>query len=281
VDFGCDFIIVVCKNPNKEKMNLAYIEKQTIELCEEVAHFMRTESENFDRSKIEQKGSFSNLVSYVDKECESRLVKGLSAILPGSGFLGEEGTDTQGTNEYQWIIDPLDGTTNYLHGLPIYAISIGLLRKKEIALGIVYEVSHQECFHAIEGGKAYCNKKEISISPIKTLQESLLATGFPYYHTEKKDNYLEIIKLFLEQTHGIRRLGSAAIDLAYVACGRMEGFFEYNLKPWDVAGGAFILQQAGGKVTDFSGGNNFLFGGELCAAGGVHGEMLKVIKDKW
>jgi myo-inositol-1(or 4)-monophosphatase len=205
----------------------------------------------------------------------------LTEIIPGAGFIAEEGTDSEGTNEYKWIIDPLDGTTNFLHGLPIFAISIGLTRKEQTILGVVYEVSHKECFHAVEGGKAYCNEKEIHVSRVQSLNESLLATGFPYYHTEKKENYLEIIRIFLEQTHGIRRLGSAAIDLAYVACGRMEGFFEYNLKPWDVAGGAFILQQAGGKVTDFSGGNNFLFGGELCAAGGVHEEMLKVIQDKW
>jgi myo-inositol-1(or 4)-monophosphatase len=262
-------------------MNLSLVEKQAIHLCEEVADFIRTENQNFDRTKIEQKGSFTNLVSYVDKEAEKRLVEKLSEIIPGAGFIAEEGTEREGTNEYKWIIDPLDGTTNFLHGLPIFAISIGLTRKDKIVLGIVYEVSHRECFHAIEGGKAYCNDKVISISPIKTLQESLLATGFPYYHSNKKENHLEIIKIFLEQTHGVRRLGSAAIDLAYVACGRMEGYFEYNLKPWDVAGGAFILQQAGGKVTDFSGGNNFLFGGELCAAGSVHAEMLRVIQEKW
>ncbi len=262
-------------------MNLLLIEKQVIQLCEDVGNFIRTENENFDRSRIEQKGSFSNLVSYVDKEAELRLVKRLTEIIPGAGFIAEEGTDSEGTNEYKWIIDPLDGTTNFLHGLPIFAISIGLTRKEQTILGVVYEVSHKECFHAIEGGKAYCNEKEIHVSRVQSLNESLLATGFPYYHTEKKENYLEIIRIFLEQTHGIRRLGSAAIDLAYVACGRMEGFFEYNLKPWDVAGGAFILQQAGGKVTDFSGGNNFLFGGELCAAGGVHEEMLKVIQEKW
>ncbi len=262
-------------------MNLAELEKKVICLCEEVGTFMRTELKNFDRSKIEQKGSFSNLVSYVDKEAETTLVRELSALLPGSGFLGEEGTDSEGSNEYKWIIDPLDGTTNFLHGLPIFAISIGLTRNNKTVLGIVYEVSHQECFHAIEGGPAYCNDQIIRVSSIRTLNESLLATGFPYYHTEKKDNYLEIIKTFLEQTHGIRRLGSAAIDLAYVACGRMEGFFEYNLKPWDVAGGAFILQQAGGRVTDFSGGDNYLFGGELCAAGAVHEAMLKVIQEKW
>jgi myo-inositol-1(or 4)-monophosphatase len=262
-------------------MNLINLEKDTIELCTEVSEFMRKELEGFDLSRIEQKGSSSNLVSYVDKESERRLVARLSQLLPGSGFLAEEGTDVKASNEYTWIIDPLDGTTNYLHGLPVFAISIGLQRKDQTVLGIVYDVSNNHCYHAIENGAAYCNDKQIRVSGIRTLEESLLATGFPYYHSDKKDDYLEIIKSFLEKTHGIRRLGSAAMDLAYVASGKLEGFFEYNLKPWDVAGGAFILQQAGGKVTDFSGGDNFLFGGELCAAGAVHAEMLKVIQEKW
>jgi myo-inositol-1(or 4)-monophosphatase len=262
-------------------MNLAALEKNAIELSLEVGDFMSTEFENFDLSKIEQKGSSSNLVSYVDKECERRIVERLTKLLPGSGFIAEEGTDKKGSNEYRWIIDPLDGTTNYLHGLPLYAISIGLQRNDQTVLGIVYDVSRKECFHAIEGEQAKCNEKEIKISSVKTLEESLLATGFPYYHSEKKEDYLEIIKVFLENTHGIRRLGSAAIDLAYVACGRLEGFFEYNLKAWDVAGGTFLLQQAGGTVSDFKGGSNYVFGGELCAGGLVHGQMLKVIQEIW
>lgn len=261
--------------------HLSHIEKNVIELCHEVADFIRKESLHFDHSRIEQKGSFSNLVSYVDKESERKLVNSLKKILPGAGFLAEEGTDSKGDNEYQWIIDPLDGTTNFLHGVPIFAISVALMQQDRPILGVVYEVSHSECFHAIENGKAYCNKQEIRVSPISNLSESLLATGFPYYHSEKKDQYLEIIKTFLEKTHGIRRLGSAAIDLAYVACGRLEGFFEYDLKPWDVAGGAFVLQQAGGRITDFSGGNNFLYGGELCASGNIHSEMLRVIQEHW
>jgi myo-inositol-1(or 4)-monophosphatase len=262
-------------------MNLAGLEQDVISLCEEVGKFMSKESENFDLSRIEQKGSFSNLVSYVDKESEKRLVARLSELLPGAGFLAEEGTETKGTNDYRWIIDPLDGTTNYLHGLPIYAISIGLQKKDKTLMGVVYDVSHKDCYHAIENNPAYCNKKEIRISPINKLEESLLATGFPYYHLDKRENYLEIIKIFLEKTHGIRRLGSAAMDLAYVACGKLEGFFEYNLSPWDVAGGAFIVQQAGGIVTDFSGGEDYLFGGQLCAGGKVHAEMLQMIKSKW
>lgn len=264
-------------------MNLPHILKGVIQVCEEVGEFIRTEGASFDLTRIEQKSKFNNLVSYVDKEAERRLVTVLHDLLPEAGFITEEGTVEQSrSHTYNWIIDPLDGTTNFLHGLPIFAISIGLTRGDETILGVVYHIMRKECFHAIEGGPAYCNDQVIHVSGINTLSESLLATGFPYYHSEKKDIYLDIIKEFLEQTHGIRRLGSAAIDLAYVACGRIEGFFEYNLNAWDVAAGAFIVQRAGGTVSDFKGGNNFLFGGEMCAANGfVHPEMVALIRSKW
>ena len=262
-------------------MNLSAIEKEVIYLSQEVGEFIRTESENFDRLRVEQKEGFNNLVSYVDKEAERKLVQALKKILPGSGFIAEEGTTEEGSNEYKWIIDPLDGTTNFTHGLPPFAISIGLAKKDEIVLGVIYEVTRQEAFHSSLGQPAFCNGKEIKVSVIHSLSESLLATGFPYYHFDKREVYLEIIKTFLDRTHGVRRLGSAATDLAYVACGRMEGFFEYNLNAWDVAAGSFIVEQAGGKVTDFTGGRNFIFGGELVAACSIHSEMLKVIQDKW
>jgi len=264
-------------------MNLKELERNVIEVCQEVGEFIYAESVNFDRSRIEQKSGFNNLVSYVDQEAERRLVKVLQQILPQAGFITEEGTIEQSkTKEYNWIIDPLDGTTNYLHGLPIYAISVGLTHFEKPVLGVVFHVVRRECFHAIEDGNAYCNGKIINVSAIPTLQESLLATGFPYYHFDKRDMYLDIIKDFLEKTHGIRRLGSAAIDLAYVACGRLEGYFEYNLNAWDVAAGILIVQQAGGTVTDFKGGSNCLFGGELCAGNKLmHGEMLQLVKEKW
>lgn len=264
-------------------MNLQTIEKKVIELSREVGKFILKEGSEFDRSKIEQKTNFNNLVSYVDKEAERMLVENLGKIFPDAGFITEEGTIAPSNNHlYKWIIDPLDGTTNFLHGMPVFAISIGLARGNEVVLGVVHEMNRDECFHAIEGGTAYCNDTAIQVSGITSLQESLLATGFPYYHLNKEDVYLEIIKEFLDKTHGIRRLGSAAIDLAYVACGRIEGFFEYNLNPWDVAAGTFIVQQAGGKVSDFKGGNNFLFGGELCAScKGMHSQMLNVIKQRW
>lgn len=264
-------------------MNLQVIEKSVVEICREVGKFIRTEGEAFDRTRIEQKGDFNNLVSYVDKEAEKKLVEALRKIFPEAGYITEEGTVEQSRqHEYNWIIDPLDGTTNFLHGLPVFSISVGLTRNDKTILGVVHDIMPNECFHAREGSPAYCNEKQIHVSTIGTLNESLLATGFPYSLSEKKDIHLEIIKEFLEKSHGIRRLGSAAIDLAYVACGRLEGFFEYNLNAWDVAAGTFIVQQAGGKVTDFKGGSNFLFGRELCAANSrIHAEMLQLISNKW
>jgi len=264
-------------------MDLRSINLEVVDLCRTVAKFIRTESENFDRVHIEQKENFNNLVSYVDKEAEKKLVSNLQRILPQAAFITEEGTVEQSkTNEYNWIIDPLDGTTNFLHGLPIFAISIGLIHKQETILGVVHEIVHDESFHAVKDDSAYSNERVIEVSGVQNLSESLMATGFPYYRFDKTDAYLNIIKAFLDKSHGIRRLGSAAIDLAYVASGRLDGFFEYNLNPWDVAAGAFIVQQAGGKVTDFKGENNFLFGKEMCASNkSIHPEMLEIIQAQW
>jgi myo-inositol-1(or 4)-monophosphatase len=265
-------------------MDLAEIQKGVIEISREVGEFIRSEGASFDRNRIEQKHVFNNLVSYVDKEAEKALVKRLEQLLPVAGFITEEGTVEQQSheNEYNWIVDPLDGTTNFLHGLPMYAISIALARKGKPILGMIYDISHQECYHAVENGPAFCNDQMIRVSAIGSLSESLLATGFPYYHFDKRDDYLDIIKEFLNETHGIRRLGSAAMDLAYVACGKLEGFFEYNLHPWDVAAGTIIVQQAGGKISDFRGKGDFLFGNQFCASNTlVHSEMLQIIETRW
>jgi myo-inositol-1(or 4)-monophosphatase len=257
--------------------------KHVVELAQEVGDFIQQEGRQFDRSRIEQKESFNNLVSYVDKEAERRLVTGLQKIWPAGGFITEEGTVSQAAEqEYTWIIDPLDGTTNFLHGLPMFSISIALAKNAKPVLGVIHDICRQEVFYAVEGDQAYCNERTIHTSVATYLSESLLATGFPYYHFDKREAYLEIIKEFLEKSHGVRRLGSAALDMAYVACGRFEGFFEYNLNPWDVAAGGIIIQQAGGLVTDFRGGSNYLFGGELCASNrGIHAAMLETIQRHW
>lgn len=259
------------------------IQQEVINISREVGDFIRKEGASFDRSRIEQKHQFNNLVSYVDKEAEKKIVAVLRKLIPNAGFITEEGTVEQATNNrFNWIIDPLDGTTNFLHGLPVFGVSIGLTDGPEIIAGVVYHIGTDECFHAVVNEPAFCNEKTIQVSTIASLEESLLATGFPYQHGGKSDIYLELIKNFLSKTHGIRRLGSAAIDLAYVACGRLEGFFEYNLNPWDVAAGALIVKQAGGQITDFEGKGNFLFGRELCASNSrIHSEMLAEIRHQW
>ena len=264
-------------------MNLEKIETEVIGICREVGEFIAREGASFDLTRIEQKQVFNNLVSYVDKEAEKSLVKTLAKLVPAAGFITEEGTvENSEKHEYNWIVDPLDGTTNFLHGIPLYAISIGLTRKDDVVLGVVYDICQKDSYHAIEHGPAFCNSMEIRVSSVRSLRESLLATGFPYYHFDKREVYLDIIKEFLNETHGIRRFGSAAIDLAYVACGRLEGFFEYNLHPWDVAAGTLIVQQAGGKVTDFKGGKDFLFGNQLCASNtNVHDEMVEIVESRW
>lgn len=263
------------------KVDLRPVQQHVMELCHEVGEFIRVENLSFDRSRIIQKEGFNNLVSYVDKESEKKLVSTLSRLISGSGILAEEGASVKSENGYLWIIDPLDGTTNFTHGLPPFAISIGLTLHDRPVLGVVYEVTKKEMFHAIEDHPAYCNDQVIHTSPVRNMNDSLFSTGFPYYDFPKMDAYLSIIRKFLRQSHGVRRLGSAATDLAYVAAGRFEGFFEYNLNPWDVAAGAFLVQQAGGTVTDFNGGPNYLYGREICAAGKVHPDMQALIASEW
>jgi myo-inositol-1(or 4)-monophosphatase len=193
------------------------------------------------------------------------IVEGLSQLVPEAGFITEENTIVKISDTLNWIIDPLDGTTNFMHGIPVFAVSIALQKGNETLLGVVYDVCNDNMFYADETG-AYCNGISISVSDNMVLNKSLLATGFPYYDFDGMENYMNVLKELMQHSHGLRRLGSAAIDLAYVACGKFEGFFEYGLQPWDVAGGAYIVKQAGGKVTDFSGGNDYIFGKTMVAA---------------
>ncbi|MFY0687979.1 MAG: inositol monophosphatase [Cyclobacteriaceae bacterium] len=261
-------------------MNLAAVIEQAANVCVETGNFIRRESETFSKNDIEIKGK-NDLVSYVDKQAEQQLVAGLSDLIPNCGFITEENTIAQKKETYTWIVDPLDGTTNFIHGLPAFAVSVGLLHDEELVGGIIYEVNREELFTAWKNGGSFLNGEKISVSNAEHIGDSLLATGFPYYNFEKLNQYLAILNELMKNTHGLRRIGSAAVDLAYVACGRFEGFFEYNLNPWDVAAGILIVKEAGGKVTDFSGGDNALFGRELVAAGPVHHELIQVIQEHW
>ena len=251
---------------------------QVCEIAKQAGDFIRKESSAFSTKSVEVKG-LHNFVTYVDKGAEKIIVDRLFAILPEAGFIAEEGTSTTRGDRFNWVIDPLDGTTNFIHGLPPYAVSIGLLENNCPVLGVVYEITLNECFYAWKDSRAYLNGKEIRVSEGAKVQDALIATGFPYYDYHLMKPYINCLEYFLKNSHGVRRLGSAAVDLAYVACGRFEAFYEYGLNPWDVAGGAMILQQAGGRLSDFAGGGKFIFGKELVAANSaIFCEFLEIVQ---
>jgi myo-inositol-1(or 4)-monophosphatase len=252
---------------------------EVIALAREIGKFFLEEINKVQLSDIEVKG-LHDFVSYVDKTAEERIVKRLAEILPESGFITEEQTATHRGERFNWIVDPLDGTTNFLHHIPLYSVSIALMENNEIVVGVVYEPNLDECFYAWKGGKSQLNENEIHVSGQAELKNTLLATGFPYYDFGRMEGYIELFTWFARNTSGLRRLGSAAVDLAYTACGRFEGFYEYGLHPWDVAAGVFIVQQAGGKVTDFKGGDNYVFGAELLASNTVlHPALLNAVDE--
>lgn len=208
----------------------------------------------------------NQLVTDMDVQVERELVEGLSAILPEAGFLTEEKTTTQSESGSRWIIDPIDGTTNFVHGVPVYAISIGLEIDGEMKLGVVFELNRREFFHATQGNGAFLGEERIRVAQHHDLSDTLIATGFPYYDFERTTRYLQALEQFMKGTRGVRRLGSAAMDLAYVASGMFDAFFEYSLSPWDVAGGSVLVREAGGVVVDFKGGSDFVYGQEIIAA---------------
>lgn len=264
-------------------MDLKNITLQVIEVAKQVGDFIHQEGKSFDKKHIEYKGK-NDLVSYVDKEAEKRIIQSLKKILPEAAFVSEEDEAHHQltASEFHWVIDPLDGTTNFLHGIPTFAVSIALMQGEEVVSGVVYEINRDEAFYAWKNGGAFLNDEKINISNCDSLQDGLLATGFPYSQFEKIGNYLTVLRKLMEVSHGLRRIGSAAVDLAYVAAGRFEGFFEFNLKAWDVAAGSLLVKEAGGKVSTFSGTNDFIFGKEIVVAPPkVHQEILAIIQEYW
>jgi myo-inositol-1(or 4)-monophosphatase len=258
-------------------MDYQLICQQVLEIARSTGTFIREEREKISAKDVELKG-IASLVTYVDKTAEEQIVSALNELLPQSGFITEEGTATHSGEKFRWIIDPLDGTTNYVHGIAPHSVSIALLKNEELVTGVVYELGGNEMFYAWKNSPAYLNGREIKASATGKIADTLIGTGFPYYSFEKVDAYIAALKYLMLNTRGLRRMGSAAVDLAYVAAGRFDGFFEHALHSWDVAAGAFILKQAGGKITDFNGGQNWLFGGEIVAAGeNFFDEFLSII----
>ncbi|NMC40555.1 MAG: inositol monophosphatase [Bacteroidales bacterium] len=257
--------------------DLEKICNEAVKVVLETEKFIIAESGNFDIGRMETKG-LNDLVSYVDKGSEKMLVEMLAPILPQAGFVAEEGTASHKGARYNWIIDPLDGTTNFVHHLNPFAISVALTDEDDPVMGIVCNVGCNEIFTAWKNGGARLNGRPVRVSSVSTLAESLVATGFPYNDFSRMDKYIELLSLFCKTTHGIRRLGSASVDLSYIACGRFEAFYEYDLKIWDVAAGIIILREAGGRVSDFSGNETKLDGKEIVAAGGlVFPEFLEIV----
>lgn len=229
------------------------------------------------RYKIGHKGEI-DLITEIDLKSEQRILKILKKEFPDHDILAEEGEGWDRKAEYRWIIDPLDGTTNYAHGFPCFSVSIALERKGKVILGLVYDPLREEVFTAKKGEGANLNKKRIMVSKTRRLSNALLATGFAYDVRVSPENNLDHFSNFTLSAQGVRRAGSAALDLCYVAAGRFDGFWEMKLKPWDMAAGSLIVEEAGGKVTDFKGGVFNIFSMEILASNSkIHWEMVKIL----
>jgi myo-inositol-1(or 4)-monophosphatase len=248
--------------------------------ADEAARHLRNASGR--QQRVEYKGAI-DLVTETDRAVEALLVERLRRAFPDHLIVGEEGSAGRPLahprpGQFAWYIDPLDGTTNFAHGHPQFAVSLGLARDGELLLGVVVDPLRGETFTAARGQGATLNGQAIRVSAVAELGAALLATGLPYDRRAHADYYLGVIKAFVLRAQGIRRAGSAALDLCYLACGRFDGYWEWKLSPWDCAAGVLVVREAGGVVSDFRGGDFDLFGQEILASNGlVHGAMKEVL----
>ena len=245
--------------------NLSNVCQQALWAVHKTAAYIKSEFDQIKSPTFEVK-DYNSFVTEIDKKAEIQLVSALERIVPDAVFLTEEKTIANKRGDLIWIVDPLDGTTNFIHGIPIFSISVALFHKNIGLIGIVHDVIHESSYYAWKDGGAYLNGNSISVSNHSIIQDTLVATGFPYYDFSQMKPYLATLESLIENTRGLRRLGSAAIDLAYVASGKFDAFFEYGLKPWDVAAGSVLVIEAGGKVTNFRGSDEFLYKGEIIAS---------------
>ncbi len=235
------------------------------DLCKDVAVFIREELDKVSASDIEEK-ELNSLVSYVDKQAEQMIVTALREVTPEAGFITEEDTKDDSSQALTWIVDPLDGTTNYLRKIPHFSISIALMEEETITLGIVYEVMLDIAYTAIKGHGAWANNKPIKVSSVTNMSDALVVTGFPYRKDSKMEVSFDILRYCVMNCRGIRRLGSAALDLAYVACGKLDIYYENSLNIWDIAAGILLVEEAGGKVSDYNGKQDFLSRGSIISS---------------
>jgi len=228
--------------------------------------------------KVQFKGRIDP-VTAADRASQEKIVKLIKAEFPGHTIIGEEDENRKDCGEYCWIIDPLDGTVNFIHGVPFFSVCVSLLEKGKVIAGVVYAPYSKELFVAQRGGGAFLNGKRIRVSPQGKLVRSLVVTGFPYDVHSESGKVMQSLSNVIVKVQGVRRLGSAAMDLCYVAAGRFEAFWEKGLKPWDIAAGSLIVQEGGGRVSEYDGGANYIFGDTLLASNGlIHGRMIGLIK---
>ena len=232
------------------------------------------------KNKIEKKfGQETNLVTEVDKECESKIISIINKNYPSHDILSEESGGFENGSNYKWIIDPIDGTTNYAHGLPLFCTSIGIEYENEIKYGVIYNPMTEELFYSKKNHGAYLNNKKISVSKSKKVIDSLLVTGFPYNVKDNPGGVIDIFSKMLPKARGVRRLGSAAIDFAYIACGRLDGYWELFLNPWDKAAGILLVKEAGGKITNLKNKTATSYQQDSVATNGIiHAELIKILR---
>ena len=220
-----------------------------------------------------------DFVTEVDHQADAIIASALNSRFPDHVIMSEEGSPDTAAGGYRWIVDPLDATTNFIHGVPFFAVSIALESTDGLLACAIYDPFHDEMFHAARGCGARLNGEPITCSRTAKLGDALLATGFPFRTLSRLDVYLETLTRFIQSCKGLRRAGSAALDLAYTACGRYDGFWEVGLKPWDVAAGALLVREAGGRVTDVTGGDRFMGGDLVAAAPAIHAQMLGITRE--
>lgn len=259
-------------------MDLDFLTEEVKKLAKQTGEFLKKERLSFDRSRVEQKAAH-DYVSYVDKASEKRIVERLHELLPEAGFIAEEGTGSLEEQEYCWVVDPLDGTSNYIHDCMPYCVSIALRNREEILLGVVYECGREELFWANRNSRAYLNGKEIYVSDQSVLDQSFIELGFPYKAENYRSFALGLIQDLYGHVGGLRLMGAAAAEICYIAAGRFEARVEAFIGPWDIAAGYIILKQAGGKMTGFDGNPDCLGAKEVFASNGkVHEDLLKVLQ---
>ena len=255
---------------------MPYLEK-AVEIAREAGALLANYFER--RVAFELKGEF-DLVTEADRASESLVVERLRAHFPAHGIVAEEGGGHQSPSEYRWFVDPLDGTTNFAHSFPMFNVTLGLERAGELVAGVVYDPLRQEMFTAERGAGAYLNNRRIHVSKAATLADSLASTGFPSRKRHHNVNIHFYYQLAMA-SHGVRRTGSAALDLAYVACGRLDFFWEFGLKPWDMAAGTLLVQEAGGRCSDMKGAPHNVVASEhlLADNGALHGQVLEIFNE--